>query len=314
MTTIVTRAGKGFPLTWNEVDANFNNLNNDKAELASPTFTGTPIAPTAAVNTNTTQVATTAFVNAEINSDRPYSDTNPVMDGTATQGASARVSRQDHVHPTDTSRVAKAGDTMTGTLTGTLFTAPQDQLGTSATATQNFTLDASAANGTMKLARGNAGATTQDVMTVDANGIVLFPQNKEPAFAATGSVVSLAVNVGTKVSATTEVFDTDTCYDAPNSRFTPNVAGYYQCNIAVNNQITIDTFGVYGYITKNGVTTVAQGGSTGNAATFAFGTASCVVYMNGTTDYIEGGNTLTGPSGSGNVICNYFSAALVRRA
>src|SRR5580700_9796157 len=32
------------------------------ALLASPTFTGTPLAPTAAVNTNTTQIATTAFV------------------------------------------------------------------------------------------------------------------------------------------------------------------------------------------------------------------------------------------------------------
>ena len=36
---------------------------------ASPTLTGTPVAPTAAVGTNTTQVATTAFVNAEIAND-----------------------------------------------------------------------------------------------------------------------------------------------------------------------------------------------------------------------------------------------------
>ena len=35
---------------------------NAKANIASPTFTGTPAAPTAAVGTNTTQVATTAFV------------------------------------------------------------------------------------------------------------------------------------------------------------------------------------------------------------------------------------------------------------
>jgi hypothetical protein len=40
MATIVTRAGKGSPLTHNEVDANFVNLNTDKAETASPTFTG----------------------------------------------------------------------------------------------------------------------------------------------------------------------------------------------------------------------------------------------------------------------------------
>ncbi len=35
---------------------------NTKASLASPTLTGTPLAPTAAGGTNTTQIATTAFV------------------------------------------------------------------------------------------------------------------------------------------------------------------------------------------------------------------------------------------------------------
>lgn len=40
-----------------------------KAGLASPTFTGTPTAPTAAQGTNTTQIATTEFVNAEIAAD-----------------------------------------------------------------------------------------------------------------------------------------------------------------------------------------------------------------------------------------------------
>ena len=37
-------------------------LNANKADKASPTFTGVPAAPTAAADTNTTQVATTAFV------------------------------------------------------------------------------------------------------------------------------------------------------------------------------------------------------------------------------------------------------------
>ena len=35
---------------------------NSKADIASPTLTGTPAAPTAAADTNTTQIATTAFV------------------------------------------------------------------------------------------------------------------------------------------------------------------------------------------------------------------------------------------------------------
>lgn len=39
---------------------------NLKANLASPTFTGIPLAPTAASNTNTTQLATTAFVQTAI--------------------------------------------------------------------------------------------------------------------------------------------------------------------------------------------------------------------------------------------------------
>jgi hypothetical protein len=39
---------------------------NAKAPLASPTFTGTPAAPTAAPGTNTTQIASTAFVQAAV--------------------------------------------------------------------------------------------------------------------------------------------------------------------------------------------------------------------------------------------------------
>ena len=37
---------------------------NSKADIASETLTGTPLAPTAAASTNTTQIATTAFVDA----------------------------------------------------------------------------------------------------------------------------------------------------------------------------------------------------------------------------------------------------------
>ena len=40
MATIVTRAGKGSPLTATEGDANFTNLNNDKLEKSGGTITG----------------------------------------------------------------------------------------------------------------------------------------------------------------------------------------------------------------------------------------------------------------------------------
>jgi len=48
-----------------EIDDEFDAIQtavNSKANIASPAFTGTPTAPTAAAGTNTTQVATTAFV------------------------------------------------------------------------------------------------------------------------------------------------------------------------------------------------------------------------------------------------------------
>jgi len=44
MSTITTRSGKGSPLTNNEVDNNFTNLNTDKAELSGATFTGEIVA------------------------------------------------------------------------------------------------------------------------------------------------------------------------------------------------------------------------------------------------------------------------------
>lgn len=48
------------------VQTALNELDTEKSNLASPTFTGTPAAPTAATTTNTTQVATTAFVQQEV--------------------------------------------------------------------------------------------------------------------------------------------------------------------------------------------------------------------------------------------------------
>jgi hypothetical protein len=50
-----------------EIDTEFNAISvavSTKADTVSPTFTGTPLAPTAVAGTNTTQLATTAFVTA----------------------------------------------------------------------------------------------------------------------------------------------------------------------------------------------------------------------------------------------------------
>jgi hypothetical protein len=52
-----------------EINTEFVNISTaiaTKADLASPTFTGTPAAPTASSGTNSTQLATTAFVAAAV--------------------------------------------------------------------------------------------------------------------------------------------------------------------------------------------------------------------------------------------------------
>lgn len=85
---------------WNEGKVTYGNIQisksqvtnlqtdlNAKAPLASPAFTGTPTAPTAAIGTNTTQIATTAFVNAEIDLKMGESDAmiykGPIEGGSA---------------------------------------------------------------------------------------------------------------------------------------------------------------------------------------------------------------------------------------
>ena len=73
-----------------------------------------------------------------------------------------------------------------------LLKAIKAQLGLSNTPANNFTITAEADNGTLKLARGNAGATTQDILTVDAAGKVSFPQGSSsdlPAQAGNGGKV-----------------------------------------------------------------------------------------------------------------------------
>jgi len=81
MTTIVTRASNGVPLTNNQMDTNLTNLNNDKAEnsavalkanINSPSFSGVPTAPTAVAGTNTDQIATTKFVTTSVPQSFPF--------------------------------------------------------------------------------------------------------------------------------------------------------------------------------------------------------------------------------------------------
>ncbi len=111
-----------------------------------------------------------------------------------------------------------------------------------------------------------------------------------PAFSAYSSgTQSLASATATKVVLPTEDFDTANCFDnATNYRFTPNVAGYYQLNGVVYVSSTGTSAAVIAVIYKNG--SPYQGGSfqnTGSPGSNGAGQIASVVYLNGTTDYVE---------------------------
>ena len=75
-----------------EIDDEFNNIQtavNSKADTLSPTLTGTPLAPTATAGTNTTQVATTAFVTTAVTNGVAAGKVSPAFTGTPTAPTAA---------------------------------------------------------------------------------------------------------------------------------------------------------------------------------------------------------------------------------
>ena len=91
------------------VTSNIQTQLNAKAALASPTFTGTPKAPTAAAGTNTTQLATTAFVTTAVAN--KTSVTNATNATKATQDASGNVITSTYATKTElTNGLAEKSD------------------------------------------------------------------------------------------------------------------------------------------------------------------------------------------------------------
>jgi len=90
---------------------------DDKAPLASPALTGTPTAPTASAGNNSTQIATTAYVETAVAN---LVDGAPALLDTLNELAAAINDDAGFASTISTSigeKVAKSGDTMTGALT-----------------------------------------------------------------------------------------------------------------------------------------------------------------------------------------------------
>lgn len=130
-----------------------------------------------------------------------------------------------------------------------------------------------------------------------------------PAFSAYQSISqTLPSTTYTKIQLQAEDFDTANCFDSTtNYRFTPTVAGYYQINglVSINSSATQVVTAIYknGSLYKYGGNLLATGSSI----------VSLVMFLNGSTDYIE----LYGYIGTGQALAvgaSYLNGAMVRAA
>lgn len=147
------------------------------------------------------------------------------------------------------------------------------------------------ANTNTRLAIGTTGQVLTVSGGVPAWATASAPTN--PAFRAyrNTSQQSFNQNTHTKIQFNAESYDTASCFDSTtNYRFTPNVAGYYQINMGISfsgvNASTTKELTIY----KNGSAhslIFSSNGSGTPGATCTFN-GSDLIYLNGTTDYVEG--------------------------
>jgi len=150
------------------------------------------------------------------------------------------------------------------------------------------------------LAGNTSGSITISSPSVSGSNTLTLPANTGTVittgstFAGTGpafsvsstALVSAANTTFTKVTYDTEDYDTNSNFAS--SRFTPTVAGYYQINATIAFSGIVATG-------KKSLVTIYKNGSRfldGNSAAqvsgeTTFNSVSGIVYLNGSTDYVE---------------------------
>jgi hypothetical protein len=160
-----------------------------------------------------------------------------------------------------------------------------------------------------------AGSTTLNLPATSGTVMV-----NGPAFSAyrNGNQTGISSGANTKIQINTEYFDTNNNFDSTtNYRFTPALAGYYQVNGTVAGVGTNLSY-LIARIFKNGVNLINGNYDNGNADDKS-SVVSTIVYLNGSTDYIE--LYVLGIVGSGTITAvatessqTTFSASMVRGA
>ena len=110
-----------------------------------------------------------------------------------------------------------------------------------------------------------------------------------PAFSAyLSSTQSITTATTTKIAFDTKIFDTNNCFNTSTSRFTPNVPGYYQINLNVQgSSSSYSSMQIYQIYKSNNPYVKSDWRYQSATIDTGSGDVSSLIYMNGTTDYIE---------------------------
>jgi hypothetical protein len=138
-----------------------------------------------------------------------------------------------------------------------------------------------------------AGSTDRTISLPDNTGTILTTATAGvpvdgPAFSSVGSAaISVATATFTAFSNFGgSNFDTASAFNTTTGRFTPQVAGYYQINASVNYQFNgVNSILVNASIFKNGNQVALA--SAPSSSGYPVVAVSQIVYLNGTTDYVQ---------------------------
>lgn len=223
---------------------------NKTAFINSPTFTGVPAAPTAALGTSTTQLATTAFVIGQA------ATVTPLINGTAAVGTATKFAREDHVHANDTTKANLSGATFTGPVTVSYVGGVINLNDTSGTGTSGVVLQ-------------DAGAKTWGLYTLNA-GSNDFAIDRYVSNAFVDAPLRIANATGI-VSMPNRVLLSGTSDDGAQAL---QVGGSIRAaNYFIQGQATADS-GLLGFSNANGPAVALYGSGTTNAGSMVLKTAT----------------------------------------
>ena len=181
------------------------------------------------------------------------------------------------------------------------------QVGTDATATNNFTIYQPATpDGTLRVGVGNSDSPTEVGRFTSAG----YKPATAPMFRAYQSAAqTITANTWTKITYNTETFDLTSNFDTTNYRFQPSVAGYYM--IGGGFYITSAIRAIRIYKNGGGNSYINELNSSSGWGCYGYD----ILYLNGSTDYVElYGYIGTTANTSAASSITYFSAHLIQQA